>query len=123
MCVNIHIVPFGMKKFVSQRDLILSAIADRLFTSSYTLECSEGLNSAYKGSMEDAHFSWGWGVICFPEVLRTSALHAALPEVGVLVFRFLIVSAPIQFLVQQSSWLQSSCSWPVLSLASQLHVL
>lgn len=51
--VNIDIVPFGIQKFVSQRDLILSATVDRLFTTkcSYTLESFEGPDSAYKEAL------------------------------------------------------------------------
>lgn len=43
-------------------------------------------------------------VICFPEVVRTSAFCAVLPEVGVLVLKVLILSAPSQFLLQQNHW-------------------
>jgi len=51
---------------------------------------------------EDAHFSWGWKVGCFPEVLRTPALHAVLPEVAVSGLKVLMLSAPSQFLLQQN---------------------
>uniref|UniRef100_A0A8B9F540 Dedicator of cytokinesis 7 n=1 Tax=Amazona collaria TaxID=241587 RepID=A0A8B9F540_9PSIT len=76
VCVNIHIVPFGMKKIVSQRDLILTAIGDRLFTSSYTLECSQGLSSAYKGSMGRCSFYWACSIFD----LKNSLPDALLPN-------------------------------------------
>jgi len=53
VCGNVDTVPFATQKFVSQRDLILSATVDRLFASkrSDTLESSEGPDSACKEAL------------------------------------------------------------------------